>query len=310
MDIAALINRVHKNQQKLRKWAKRENLEAYRLYDRDMPEFPLAIDRYGDALHMQVFERKRPLEDDQITAIENALREKFALSNEQLASKTRKRQRGLSQYEKLGEKAAPFLVQERQHQFEVDLHQYLDTGLFLDHRNTRQMVAEQASGANVLNLFAYTGSFTVYAAAAGAKRTVTVDMSRTYQDWSQRNLKHNGLADAKRHQFVQSDALGFLQRMKEARARFDLIVLDPPSFSNSKRMHNTFDVQRDQVALLNATLAVLAPGGTLYFSNNRQGFKLDEQIQQRIAVEEITDKTIPSDFSRHRPHRCWKMTNP
>ena len=310
MNPQALLNRLDKTRRHLGKWAKREQLHAWRLYDRDMPEFPLAIDLYGEALHVQVFERKRPLEDEQLQILEQALREHFELEPLQLAIKTRKRQRGLSQYEKLADSAPSFLVRERHLQFEVNLHRYLDTGLFLDHRDTRHMVGQRAEGKTFLNLFAYTGSFTAYAAAGGARRTVTVDMSRTYQEWSERNLQHNGLADPKKHQFVQSDVTTFLDKVIESRARFDLIVLDPPSFSNSKRMHATFDVQRDQLELLQKTIRLLAPGGELFFSNNRQGFSLDPQISELAEVEEITDKTIPRDFARHRPHRCWLIRKP
>lgn len=307
MNPDALLNRLDKNRKHLAKWARREGLEAYRLYDRDMPEFPLAIDLYGEALHVQVFERKRPLDDEQLASLAEALLQHYGLQPEQLAIKTRKRQRGLAQYEKLAASAPSFKVRERGRLFEVNLHRYLDSGLFLDHRDTRQRVGRAAQGKSFLNLFAYTGSFTVYAAAGGARRSVTVDMSRTYQDWSARNLAHNGLADPQRHQFVQSDVLAFLQRMREARARFDLIVLDPPSFSNSKRMHATFDVQRDHPELLRDTLALLAPGGELIFSNNRQGFRLDDQVGEWAGVEEITAQTLPQDFRRHQPHRCWSL---
>lgn len=301
----ALLNRLDKNRKHLGKWARREGLHAYRIYDRDMPEFPLAIDLYGEALHVQVFERKRPLEDQQLQTLANALLEHYQLQPEQLAIKTRKRQRGLAQYEKLAESAPSFNVRERDFQFEVNLHRYLDTGLFLDHRDTRHMIGKRAEGKSFLNLFAYTGSFSVYAAAAGARRTVTVDMSNTYQAWSERNFALNGLVDPKRHAFVQADVLAFLQEMRDAKVRFDLIVLDPPSFSNSKRMHDTFDVQRDQFALLSDTLALLTPGGELFFSNNRQGFQLDERIHELAQVEEITHQTVPQDFKRHLPHRCW-----
>jgi len=305
MNPHALLNRLDKNRRHLAKWARREHLEAYRLYDRDMPEFPLAIDLYGQALHVQVFERRRPFEEEQIERLSEALLQHFELQPQQLAIKTRRRQRGLAQYEKLAAGAPSFKVRERDYRFEVNLHRYLDTGLFLDHRDTRHMVGQRAQDKSFLNLFAYTGSFTVYAAGGGARRSVTVDMSRTYQAWSARNLQHNGLADEQRHQFVQSDVLAFLERMLAARTRFDLVVLDPPSFSNSKRMQHTFDVQRDQFELLEQTIRLLAPGGELFFSNNRQGFQLDPRIAELAEVEEITEQTVPRDFARHRPHRCW-----
>ncbi len=307
IDPDVLSNRVLKNQRHLGKWARREGIEAYRLYDRDIPEFPLAIDRYADWLHVQVFEKKRPLEVADLAEISNRLAEALAIAPGQVVLKHRRRQRGMDQYEKLVADAPALMVAERGLQFEVNLTGYLDTGLFLDHRDTRQMIRERARDERFLNLFAYTGSFTVYAAAGGARRTVTVDMSRTYQAWSRRNLAHNRLDDPERHDFVQSDVVVFLERMRAARERFDLILLDPPSFSNSKRMDNTFDVQRDQLGLLQATLELLAPGGQLYFSNNRQGFKLDPAVSDLAEVREISESTVPPDFKRHRPHRCWVL---
>ena len=305
--IDALLNRVAKNQRHRRKWAQREGLDAYRLYDRDMPEFPLAIDRYADWLHVQVFERKRPLAEAVLVELRQALAELLALPSQQIILKQRRRQRGAEQYEKSQLATPSFTVQERGLRFEVNLGRYLDTGLFLDHRETRAMVRDWSADATLLNLFAYTGSFTSYAAAGGARRTVTVDMSRTYQDWSRRNLVHNGLNDRERHQFIQADVLSFIARMRAARAAFDLIVLDPPSFSNSKRMDSTFDVQRDHARLLGETLELLAPGGRLVFSNNRQGFRLDDAITEMADVSEITDRTVPEDFKRHQPHRCWLL---
>jgi 23S rRNA (cytosine1962-C5)-methyltransferase len=309
-DPAALANRLRKNARHLAKWARREGLEAYRLYDRDIPEFPYAIDRYGDWLHVQLFEGKRPLSDADIAEHLAAIGETLAVPAAQLVLKLRRRQRGSSQYEKLDQQGPSLVVGERGLQFEVNLHRYLDTGLFLDHRDTRRMVGGQAAGRSMLNLFAYTGSFTVYAAAGGARHTVTVDMSKTYQAWTWRNLALNGFDDPRRHELVASDVLAFLTRAAAAGRRFDLIVLDPPSFSNSKRMSGSFDVQRDHPALLRATLELLAPGGQLYFSNNRQGFKLEPSLTEQWHFEEITARTVPEDFKRRQPHRCWRVSGP
>ncbi len=308
MNPQALTNRLLKNQRHLGKWARREGIDAYRLYDRDIPEFPFSIDRYADWLHIQHYEKKREISDQQLHDIVAAISETMDIPRSQLSLKTRKRQRGTEQYEKAVLQSPSFQVMERGLSFEVNLLNYLDTGLFLDHRDTRQMIREQAAGKRFLNLFAYTGSFTVYAAAGGASRTTTVDMSKTYQAWSQRNLEHNHLADDSRHRFLQSDVLGLMHDMRVEKRRFDLIMLDPPSFSNSKRMNDSFDIQRDQLDLLTRTLAVLAPDGQLFFSNNRQGFKLDPRITDQAEVTEITGQTIPADFKRHRPHRCWKLT--
>jgi 23S rRNA (cytosine1962-C5)-methyltransferase len=309
IDPDALINRVEKNRRHLAKWARREGIEAYRLYDRDMPEFPIAIDRYADWLQVQVFERRRMLADADLHAIREALAGALGIPQPQVVIKLRRRQRGSSQYGRLADDAPSFTVTERGLRFEVNLRRYLDTGLFLDHRDTRQWVRERAAGRTFLNLFAYTGSFSVYAAAGGARRSVTVDMSKTYQAWSRRNLVRNRLDDPQRHSFVQSDVLAFLVRMREARARFDLIVLDPPSFSNSKRMQDSFDVQRDQFELLRQTSALLARGGELLFSNNRQGFRLDPRVGELAEVSEITGQTVPVDFRRRLPHRCWLLRN-
>ncbi len=302
--IDALCNRVLKNQRHLTKWARREGIDAYRLYDRDMPEFPLAIDCYADWLNIQVFERKRPLTVHELDGICEALAAELAIPRTQVTTKARRRQRGPDQYRPLSNRVPSFQVGEHGLEFEVNLGRYLDTGLFLDHRNTRRIIRDAASGRSFLNLFAYTGSFTVYAAAGGARRSVTVDLSKTYQAWSRRNLAHNGL-NGTQHSFVQSDALTFLERMRRARARFELIMLDPPSFSNSKRMHEAFDIQRDHQALLRATLDLLAPGGELYFSTNRRGFQLDPGIAELARVVEISAKTVPRDFKRYAPHRCW-----
>jgi 23S rRNA (cytosine1962-C5)-methyltransferase len=306
-DTTPLANRLKKNARHLIKWARREGLEAYRLYDRDIPEFPYAIDRYGDWLHVQLFEGKRPFTDDDIAAHLAAIAATLELPAERVVLKLRRRQRGTSQYEKLDLQGPSFTVSERGLKFEVNLHRYLDTGLFLDHRDTRRLVGQEAAGKDMLNLFAYTGSFTVYAAAGGARRTVTVDMSKTYQAWTWRNLALNGFDDPRKHELVASDVLSFLQRSARAGSRFDLIVLDPPSFSNSKRMAQSFDVQRDHGGLLRATAALLAPGGALYFSNNRQGFKLDAQLPEDWRIEEITRQTVPEDFKRQPPHRCWRI---
>lgn len=307
-EATALADRLRKNARHLARWARREELEAYRLYDRDIPEFPYAIDRYGEWLHAQLFAGKRPLTDAAIAAHLAAISATLEVPHDRIALKIRRRQRGDSQYEKLADDGPSFTVRERGHRFEVNLLRYLDSGLFLDHRETRRMVAAEARDKRLLNLFAYTGSFTVYAACAGAAATVTVDMSHTYQDWTARNLALNGISAGVQHRLVADDVMTWLGTAGYARERFDLIVLDPPSFSNSKRMHDSFDVQRDQMPLLAATLRLLAPGGTLYFSNNRQGFKLDAEVAALARFEEITARTVPDDFKRRMPHRCWRVT--
>lgn len=310
-DATDLANRLRKNARHWGKWARRNGIECYRVYDRDIPEFPLAIDRYGDWVHAQSFAASWASIGDAQAAPDAALAPLIAQALDvdpaQVVLKTRARQRGTAQYGRDASHAGAFAVQEGGLRFEVRLDAYLDTGLFLDHRQTRALVRERAAGRFVLNLFAYTGSFSVYAAAGGAARSVTVDMSQTYQRWTRRNFVLNDV-DFKRHTLVCEDVLGFLAEAVARRARFDLIVLDPPSFSNSKRMDTTFDVQRDHPALVRQCLALLAPDGELYFSNNRRGFRLDADLASEAAFEEITARTVPPDFARHRPHRCWRVT--
>ena len=306
-----LANRLRKNARHWGKWARRNGIECYRIYDRDIPEFPLAIDRYGAWIHAQSFAARWASVGEGSAAPDAALAPVIAGALEvepgRVVLKARARQRGAAQYGREARRGESFVVHEGGLRFEVRLDAYLDTGLFLDHRQTRALVRERSDGRFVLNLFAYTGSFSVYAADGGAARSVTVDMSQTYQRWTRRNFVLNDV-DFKRHTLVCEDVLGFLAEAVARRARFDLVVLDPPSFSNSKRMDTTFDVQRDHPALVRQCLALLAPDGELYFSNNRRGFRLDPELAQEAAFEEITARTVPPDFARHRPHRCWRVT--
>ncbi len=310
-DPAALGNRLRKNARHWGKWARRSGITCYRVYDRDIPEFPLAVDRYEDWVHAQSFAARWASVDEADGAGDASwqpvIAEALDVDPARVVLKTRARQRGTAQYGKTADAGRAFVVTEGGLRFEVNLHAYLDTGLFLDHRITRSLVRDRAAGRFVLNLFAYTASFSVYAAAGGAARSVTVDMSQTYQHWTRRNFLLNEI-DFRRHSLVCADVLQFLAEAQANKARFDLIVLDPPSFSNSKRMRETFDVQRDHPALLRRCLGILAPDGELYFSNNRRGFRLDPAVEQEARCEEITARTVPPDFARHRPHRCWVIT--
>ena len=317
MDVAApdygpLLNRLRKNARHWGKWARRRGIECYRVYDRDMPEFPLAVDRYGDRIHAQSFARPWASVDEALEGDETlraVVADALDADRRHVVLKTRARQRGTAQYTASDTPDERYVVHEGGLRFEVCLGRYLDTGLFLDHRETRALVRERAAGRSVLNLFAYTGSFSVYAAAGGALGSLTVDMSRTYQNWTRRNFLLNDV-DLRRHRLLCADVLTFLDDAVARGARFDLIVLDPPSFSNSKRMQDTFDVQRDHPVLLRRCLRLLAPDGELYFSNNRRGFKLEVALEQEARFEEITARTVPEDFARHRPHRCWRVTHP
>ncbi len=301
-----LCNRVRKNHRHLSRWAKREAISCYRLYDRDMPEFPFAIDWYDGQAHLQVFHGKRS-ESFDWDRLQAELAEALGIGDADVVLKIRERQRGGSQYEATGERGKTRIVDENGLRFEVNLHRYLDTGLFLDHRVTRRMVRDEAAGKRLLNLFAYTGSFSVYAAAGGAESTLSVDLSRTYQEWTRRNLRLNGF-DNDANRLEQADVFGFLENAAYRRQRFDLIVLDPPSFSNSKRMRDVLDVQRDHPRLVHACLKLLADDGVLYFSTNRRRFKLNDSLGEAASIEDIGARTIPRDFARIRPHRCWRMT--
>lgn len=304
----AFANRLRKNAKHWDKWARRQGLSCYRLYDRDLHEFPLAIDRYAEHIHLQEYQTGWEAGEAEYQAWrEESFRivgEVLELSRTHIHFKQRQRQRGLSQYEKTGVTGEDFVVEEQGLKFWVNLDAYLDTGLFLDHRNTRRMVRERAAGKRFLNLFAYTGSFTVYAAAGGAVSSVTVDMSNTYQDWSRRNFILNGL-DPDAHRLIRADVFQYLAEAAVRGERYELIVMDPPSFSNSKRMQGVLDVQRDHVELIEGCLQLLADNGELFFSNNRRGFKLDTAALRDLDIRDISRQTVPEDFSNKQIHQCW-----
>lgn len=301
-----LGNRLRKKQKQHRRWTKRDNIEAYRLYDRDIPELPFAIDIYADHLHACAFERKEELDSRWVDfVLENAARA-IDIPPDRLAIKTRARQKGLQQYEKQQGRNERFVVQEREHRFWVNLWDYLDTGLFLDHRETRKRVQAEAKGTRFLNLFAYTGSFGVYAAAGGASEVVQVDLSRTYLDWAAANLALNEFKNL-RSRCVQSDTFSYLREARERKESFDLVVIDPPTFSNSKRMSGTFDIRRDHTALLQATLDVLSPGGVIWFSTNARHFQLERESFAGIDIEDTTEMTGAPDFAGRHSHRSYRF---
>ncbi len=307
---AAFANRLRKNARHLGKWARKNGIECYRLYDADLPDYAVAIDRYGDAV--VVAEYAAPPEVDSSVA-ERRLAEAVALVPEVLGIdagdvhvKVRKRQRGTAQYEPLARGGAFVEVGEGGLRFLVNLTDYLDTGLFLDHRATRAMVRDRAEGARFANLFAYTGTATVYAAAGGADSTVSVDLSTTYLDWAQRNLELNGLGGPD-HTFVRADVTEWLLDQRDG--AFDLVFCDPPTFSNSARMEGTFDVRRDHAALLTEIRRVLAPQGVALFSTNARGFRLDEAALGAVyGIEDTTAATTPEDFARRRAHKSWLLS--
>lgn len=301
-----LVNRLRKNRKALDPWLRREGVSCYRLYDRDLPEYALAIDRYGELVHVQEYRAPASIDErkaaERLAAALEVLPEALGVAPEQIFCKVRQRQKGASQYQKLAGQGAGCEVAEGGLRFWVNLADYLDTGLFLDHRITRSMLREKAGGKRFLNLFAYTGTATVYAAAGGAQTTTSVDISRTYLDWLGRNLALNRL-DGPQHRLLQADCL---QWLRQERQQYDLIFLDPPSFSNSKRMQGVLDVQRDHVELIRLASGLLAPAGELFFSTNLRSFKLDAGALAGLACEDITAATIPPDFRRNpKIHRCW-----
>ena len=304
--ITAFANRLAKNARHLAKWARRQGITCYRLYDRDVPEFPVVIDRYAGRVHLQEFDTGWVQTEAEHAAwlgeVAAATLQVLQVPQAALSVKRRERQRGASQYEKTGVRGEDFIVREGGLQFIVNLDDYLDSGLFLDHRLTRGMVRERAAGKRFLNLFAYTGSFTVYAAAGGAAASVTVDLSNTYQDWSLRNFRLNGM-DSNRHHLVRMDVFRYLSEAQSRREKFDLIVLDPPSFSNSKKMQGVLDVQRDHATLIRQSLDLLAPGGELFFSTNLRDFSFDIGAVADARIADITARTIPDDF-----RNCWLIS--
>ena len=305
-------NRLRKNLQRLDPWAEREQIDCFRVYDADMPEYAFAIDLYGrESRHVYVQEYAAPKSVNQESARERrrealaVLPEVLGVPLSQVHTRVRKPQKGAEQYEKRDSAAERHAVQEGGLKFWVNFRDYLDTGLFLDHRIVRGMLRSWAKNSDFLNLFCYTGSATVYAAAGGARSTCGVDLSNTYLDWAHENLLLNGFR-GDNHQLYRADCLAWLEEQESGGARFDLIFLDPPTFSNSKRMEGVLDVQRDHVGMIRRSLKLLRPAGQLVFSTNYTRFKLDEEGLADLMVEDISAATVPKDFERHaRIHKCF-----
>jgi 23S rRNA (guanine2445-N2)-methyltransferase / 23S rRNA (guanine2069-N7)-methyltransferase len=311
-----VANRLRKNLKELGRWAAREGVTCYRVYDADMPEYSLAIDLYHDVTGkrwVNVQEYAAPAKVDPEAARRRlreamaVLPEVFEVAPEQVFLRVRERKKGESQYEKQAEFGIFHEVMEGKVRLLVNFTDYLDTGLFLDHRITRGWLGEWAAGKDCLNLFCYTGVASLHMGLGGARSTTSVDMSRTYLDWARRNLELNGLAGGA-HRLIQADCLTWLEEAAKAGERFDLIFLDPPTFSTSKRMQGTLDVQRDHVALIRKAMALLQRGGVLVFSNNLQRFKLDHAALADLRIEDLSHASIPRDFARNpRIHQCWKL---
>ncbi|MGM7880789.1 bifunctional 23S rRNA (guanine(2069)-N(7))-methyltransferase RlmK/23S rRNA (guanine(2445)-N(2))-methyltransferase RlmL [Yersinia enterocolitica] len=305
-------NRLRKNVKKLDKWAKQQGIECYRLYDADLPDYNVAVDRYGSKVVVQEYAPPKTIDAQKarqrLFDVINATLAVLNLPSNQLVLKTRERQKGKNQYEKLAQKGEFLLVSEYNAKLWVNLTDYLDTGLFLDHRIARQMLGKMSQGKDFLNLFAYTGTASVHAGLGGARSTTTVDMSRTYLEWAEKNLRANGLT-GQQHRLIQADCLSWLSNTDE---QFDVIFIDPPTFSNSKRMETTFDVQRDHLVLMKELRRLLRRKGTIMFSNNKRGFQMDLDGIKALGLEakEITAQTQSEDFARNRQiHNCWLVTH-
>lgn len=302
-------NRLEKVYKHLSKAARRQGITCWRVYDHDVPEFPFIIEIYGDKLYVSEYKRRHALSEE---AHDAWLKECMAVmskvlgvSEEMIFVKLRQRKESrLGQYQKLDEARNEFIVEENGLKFIVNLSDYLDTGLFLDHRNTRMMVKEMSQDKAVLNLFCYTGSFSVYAAAGGASRVVSVDLSKTYLAWAERNMQLN-LPDYKGHEIIHADVKQYLGTVADE--SFDIVVMDPPTFSNSKRMEDILDIQRDHVSLINECTRILKKEGTLFFSTNFTQFRLEEEKIRASSIRDITKATTSFDFEGKLKRPCFRI---
>ncbi len=304
-----LKNCIRNNYRHIRKWAKRTHTNAFRIYDRDIKEYPLVIDYYDGRLCIQYLTYNPAIDELSVELqkeLSEVLADLFQVEETSLFWKTRRRLKNLEQYEKVDQTRDFFTVWEYGIRFKINLQDYLDTGLFLDHRETRRLVAGMSQGKRVLNLFAYTCSFSVHAAAAGAASTKSVDMSNTYTVWGRDNFILNGIPLDK-HEIVRADCLKYLEEEVKTDSRYDIIIIDPPTLSRSKKMEELFDIQRDYVFLISHALKLLAPGGVIFFSTNSRKFVFDSTLFSRCSIVDITEKTMPLDF-RKKSHSCWKIT--
>ncbi len=302
-------NRLTKVYRHLGKTAARQDISCFRIYDHDLPEAPFLIEKYADKLYVSEYQRRFEASEDAHAAwlleCKKLMSAVTGVAPENIFVRLRKRKSSrLDQYQKLSETGTEFLVQEAGLNFIVNLTDYLDTGLFLDHRITRGLVREWSNGARVLNLFCYTGSFSVYAMAGGAAEVVSVDLSNTYLQWAERNMKAN-FPDAPNTSFVQADVLQYLASLPDQ--RFDLIILDPPTFSNSKRMKDFFDVQQHHASMITDCLRLLTPAGILVFSTNYTRFQLDRSAINASEIKDITKATTPFDFGGKLQRACFRI---
>ena len=347
-----LENRISKRYKHLRKWAKRTGVFCFRLYDRDIPEIPLAIDIYEEepdaskieeqaessggesstasnkgrmfariALYERPYEKQEDEELAWLNAMKASVAKVLAIPSESIITKVRRRQSGDSQYEKEDVKTLAFITREQGLRFKVNLSDYIDTGLFFDHRPLRLTVQSEAAGKRVLNLYCYTGAFSVYAAAGEATHIDSVDLSGKYLGWAEENMRLNGFTDKSKYRFIEGDVTTFLEKAspavekhdrhtngKNANAGYDIIILDPPTFSNSKKTDTMLDINKDWPSLIASCTSLLSENGVLYFSTNSRKLSFDEKkIPEDFAAKDITSSTIPEDFRNERIHRVWKI---
>jgi 23S rRNA (cytosine1962-C5)-methyltransferase len=303
-------NRLAKMWRHVSKLAKRQGVSCYRVYDHDLPEFPFCIELYEDKVYLAEYQRRHGMsEEDHAAWLESCvpvISGVLAVPDERIYFRERRRKAGrLDQYEKLASDQEFFAVREAGLSFRVNLTDYLDTGLFLDHRITREMVRQESAGRRVLNLFCYTGSFSVYAAAGGAVALDSVDLSKTYLAWAEANMALNGFLRGDSQQFIHADVKQWLDEAPEG--YYDLVVMDPPTFSNSKRMKDFLDIQRDHAELINQTLRAMKVGGVLYFSTNYRKFVLEKDKIEAASVKDITNATTPFDFTGKLFRMCFRM---
>jgi 23S rRNA (cytosine1962-C5)-methyltransferase len=301
-------NRLVKVFRHLSRQAKRLHVSCYRVYDHDMPEFPFCIEVYEDKLYVAEYKRQHGLTDEQhyewIKKSIEVISKAFHVQQENIFLKLRKVKSGRTdQYQKTAEQKNEWIVQENNLKFIVNLSDYLDTGLFLDHRITREMVKKASANKKVLNLFCYTGSFSVYAAAGGADEVLSVDLSKTYLKWGERNMQLNGFTDLSKYRYVHADVKQYLPTLPQN--YFDVVILDPPTFSNSQRMEEFLDIQRDHVELINNCLRAMQTKGILYFSTNARKFKLNEAAIKAQSIKDITKPTTPFDFEGRLFRYCF-----
>jgi 23S rRNA (cytosine1962-C5)-methyltransferase len=303
-------NRLEKVYKHLSKQARRQGITCYRIYDHDLPEFPFIIEIYEDKLYVSEYKRKHSMSDDEhetwLKECKDVMAGVTGVSTDNIFLKMRQRKEGRAgQYQKIDESKNEFIVHENGLKFIANLSDYLDTGLFLDHRMTRQMVREISAGKKVLNLFCYTGSFSVYAAAGQASHIVSVDLSKTYLDWADRNM-HLNFPGLNNHKTVHADVKQYLKEVEPG--GFDLVIMDPPTFSNSKRMEDFLDIQKDHVELINDCMTILSEKGILFFSTNYTKFQIDTEKLNAREIKDIRKQTTPFDFAGKLKRQCFRIS--